>query len=179
MSLTSDNSSFTKGEKKMTLSQKLVILRKTKGITQDELARALEVSRQSVHKWESGQCYPEVPKIIKMKEIFEISFDELLDEKIEVALPEKKKRRSVKKDERNETSFENREIADEEIKEEISKLEVEVAAPISAEPVIEEISVEVINEKKIAEEPKEEKKEEISKPEEKKKGFFGKIFGRK
>ena len=79
----------------MTLSQKLVILRKTKGITQDDFAKALEVSRQSVHKWESGQCYPEVPKIIKMKEILDISIDNLLDDNFEIPLPEKKKRHAA------------------------------------------------------------------------------------
>ncbi len=166
----------------MTLSQKLVIIRKTKGITQDELAKALDVSRQSVHKWESGQCYPEVPKIIKMKEIFEISFDELLNEEIEIALPEKKKRRSVKKDE-NSTASENEQRTREEIKEEISTPEAEITAPIPEEPAIEEISVEVINEKKIDDEPvdkkEQEEQEEKKEPDEKKKGFFSKIFGRK
>ena len=144
----------------MTLSQKLVILRKTKGITQDELANILDVSRQSVYKWESGQCYPEVPKIIKMKEIFEISIDDLLDDNFEVALPEKKKRRSQKKDDVAQPS-----------KEETPVLAKEEKA--QEEPV-EEISVEVIEEAPIV---KEEVKAE--EPEEKKRGFFSKIFGRR
>ena len=144
----------------MTLSQKLVILRKTKGITQDELANILDVSRQSVYKWESGQCYPEVPKIIKMKEIFEISIDDLLDDNFEVALPEKKKRRSQKKDDVAQPSKEETPVLAKEEK-------------VQEEPV-EEISVEVIEEAPIV---KEEVKAE--EPEEKKRGFFSKIFGRR
>lgn len=160
----------------MKLSQKLVILRKTKGITQDELSKALDVSRQSVHKWESGQCYPEVPKIIKMKEIFGISFDELLNEEIEITLPERKKRRSVKKDETSIAVSENDQKIEENTEEEVEKLQEKVEEVIEEEPVIEEISVQVIDEKKIEEEPFEKKEAE---PEEKKKGFFSKLFGRK
>lgn len=43
----------------MTFSQKLVVLRKIKHLTQDEFASAVGVSRQAVYKWESGQSYPE------------------------------------------------------------------------------------------------------------------------
>lgn len=74
----------------MTFSEKLVRLRKLKGITQDEFASAVGVSRQAVYKWESGQSYPEVPKLIEMKLLFGISIDDLLDESYEVVMPEKK-----------------------------------------------------------------------------------------
>ena len=50
----------------MTFREKLVILRKIKGITQEEFACAVGVSRQAVYKWESGQSYPEVPKLLEM-----------------------------------------------------------------------------------------------------------------
>ena len=73
--------------------EKLVVLRKLKGITQDEFACAVGVSRQAVYKWESGQSYPEVPKLLEMKLLFGISIDELLDDTYDIPLPEKKKRR--------------------------------------------------------------------------------------
>ena len=77
----------------MTFKEKLVKLRKLKKITQDEFACAVGVSRQAVYKWESGQSYPEVPKLIEMKHLFGISIDDLLDDNYEVVLPEKKRRR--------------------------------------------------------------------------------------
>ena len=64
----------------MKFNEKIVALRKIKGITQDELASAVGVSRQAVYKWESGQSYPEVQKLIEMKLLFDISIDNLLDE---------------------------------------------------------------------------------------------------
>ena len=77
----------------MTFKEKLVKLRKLKRITQDEFACAVGVSRQAVYKWESGQSYPEVPKLIEMKHLFGISIDDLLDDNYEVVLPEKKRRK--------------------------------------------------------------------------------------
>ena len=77
----------------MTFKEKLVKLRKLKKITQDEFACAVGVSRQAVYKWESGQSYPEVPKLIEMKHLFGISIDDLLDDNYEVVLPEKKRRK--------------------------------------------------------------------------------------
>ena len=64
----------------MTFNEKLVKLRKIKGITQDELASAVGVSRQAVYKWECGQSYPEALKLVELKKLFGISIDNLLDE---------------------------------------------------------------------------------------------------
>ena len=75
----------------MTFKEKVVKLRKMKGLTQDEFASAVGVSRQAVYKWESGQSYPEVAKLLEMKILFNISIDDLLDENYEVIVPEKKK----------------------------------------------------------------------------------------
>ena len=77
----------------MTFKEKLVILRKSKGLTQDEFASAVGVSRQAVYKWESGQSYPEVQKLLEMKTLFSISIDNLLDDNYDVPRPEKKKRK--------------------------------------------------------------------------------------
>ena len=74
-------------------NEKIVRLRKIKGITQDELASAVGVSRQAVYKWESGQSYPEASKLIEMKALFGISIDDLLDDNYEVIVPDKKKKR--------------------------------------------------------------------------------------
>ena len=168
----------------MTLSQKLVILRKTKGITQDEFARVLDVSRQSVHKWESGQCFPEVPKIIKIKELYGISIDDLLDDGFEIPMPDKKKRRSAKKDD----AVQIQESQAQEAAPVLNKTENE--AENKVEPVLEEIAVDVIEnaEKAVAPDGEELKTEEqvkapsekeVEYTQEKKKGFFSKIFGRK
>ena len=46
----------------MNFSEKLLTLRKTKGMTQEQLAERLDVSRQSISKWESGQAVPELEK---------------------------------------------------------------------------------------------------------------------
>ena len=81
----------------MTFKEKLVILRKSKGLTQDDFASAVHVSRQAVYKWESGQSYPEVPKLLEMKELFTISIDELLDDNFDIPVPEKKKRKRAPK----------------------------------------------------------------------------------
>ena len=81
----------------MTFQEKLVILRKSKGLTQDEFASAVGVSRQAVYKWESGQSYPEVPKLLEMKLLFTISIDELLDDSYDIPLPEKKKKKRAPK----------------------------------------------------------------------------------
>ena len=81
----------------MTFREKLVILRKIKGITQEEFACAVGVSRQAVYKWESGQSYPEVPKLLEMKLLFTISIDELLDDNYDLPVPEKKKRKRAPK----------------------------------------------------------------------------------
>ena len=81
----------------MTFKEKLVILRKSKGLTQDDFASAVGVSRQAVYKWESGQSYPEVPKLLEMKLLFTISIDELLDDNYDLPVPEKKKKKRAPK----------------------------------------------------------------------------------
>ena len=81
----------------MTFKEKLVILRKSKNLTQDEFASAVGVTRQAVYKWESGQSYPEVPKLLEMKQLFSITIDELLDDNHDIPVPEKKKRKRAPK----------------------------------------------------------------------------------
>ena len=84
----------------MTFGEKLVVLRKIKHLTQDEFASAVGVSRQAVYKWESGQSYPEVQKLLEMKMLFGISIDDLLDETFEIELPKKKRKKRMTKEEK-------------------------------------------------------------------------------
>lgn len=62
----------------MNFSEKLVTLRKANNLTQEELAEKLDVSRQSVSKWESGQVTPELGKIVAISAIFSVTTDYLL-----------------------------------------------------------------------------------------------------
>lgn len=65
----------------MNFSERLIELRKVKGWSQEELGDKLEVSRQTISKWELGQTTPEMNKLVEMSSIFEISIDEMLDNK--------------------------------------------------------------------------------------------------
>lgn len=61
----------------MTLSNRIQKLRKKKGISQEELAHCLKVSRQAISKWESNQSLPDIDKILQMSEYFEVTTDYL------------------------------------------------------------------------------------------------------
>lgn len=72
----------------MILAEKIMTLRKQRGWSQEELAVRLNVSRQSVSKWESGASMPDLDKILKLSEIFGVSTDYLLKEDAEEEEPE-------------------------------------------------------------------------------------------
>lgn len=74
----------------MELSEKIIYLRKKTGWSQEQLADQLDISRQSVSKWESGTSVPELDKIIKISDIFNVSTDYLLKEDITEPGPEKR-----------------------------------------------------------------------------------------
>lgn len=66
----------------MTLGEKIYKLRNDSGFSQGDLAEKLDVSRESVSKWENNSAVPELEKLIKLSEIFNITLDELVkDEK--------------------------------------------------------------------------------------------------
>ena len=68
----------------MKFNAKLINLRKSAGLSQEELGNKLDVARQTVGKWELGETTPEMDKLVKMSEIFNITLDELVkDENIE------------------------------------------------------------------------------------------------
>ena len=62
----------------MKFNEKLINLRKSVGLSQEELGNKLDVARQTVSKWELGETTPEMDKLVKMSEIFNISLDELV-----------------------------------------------------------------------------------------------------
>lgn len=64
----------------MKFNEKLIMLRKNKNLSQEQLGNELNVARQTVSKWELGETTPEMDKLVKMSEIFEISLDELIKE---------------------------------------------------------------------------------------------------
>ncbi|HEX3039732.1 MAG TPA: helix-turn-helix transcriptional regulator [Caproiciproducens sp.] len=63
---------------KVIFAEKLQTLRKGNGMSQESLAEALGVSRQAVSKWESGQSYPEMDKMIALSDLFHVSMDYLV-----------------------------------------------------------------------------------------------------
>lgn len=62
----------------MNFAEKMFALRKSNDLTQEQLAEKLNVSRQSVSKWESGQATPDLEKLIAMSQIFDVTTDYLL-----------------------------------------------------------------------------------------------------
>lgn len=60
------------------LSERLFNLRKSKNLSQEEVAERLDVTRQTISKWETGQSVPDFDKIVPLCELYEISTDELL-----------------------------------------------------------------------------------------------------
>lgn len=62
----------------MTLAEKIATLRGERQLSQGDLAEKLDVSRQSVSKWETGQSVPELDKLIKLADLFGVSVDQLV-----------------------------------------------------------------------------------------------------
>lgn len=62
----------------MTFCDKLQILRKSKGFTQEELAEKLNVSRAAVAKWEAGQAYPDIMNLIQISDLMNVTVDYLV-----------------------------------------------------------------------------------------------------
>ena len=62
----------------MNFSEKLIRLRKREGISQEELASYLEVSRQAVSRWEQGTALPDAGNLLKLRQRFGVSLDWLL-----------------------------------------------------------------------------------------------------
>lgn len=68
----------------MNLGENIYSLRSKHGLSQEELAEKLQVSRQSVSKWENNSAIPDLEKIIRMSELFGVSVDALVKEKEDI-----------------------------------------------------------------------------------------------
>ena len=68
----------------MTIGKKITTLRNLAGISQEQLAEHISVSRQAISRWEMGQAVPQLETILQLCEFFGISTDELLQEKHEI-----------------------------------------------------------------------------------------------
>ena len=72
----------------MEFHNKLYNLRKQKGLSQEELANRLNVSRQTISKWEVGDSTPDMEKLIAISDMFEMSLDELVMDKVPTKIEE-------------------------------------------------------------------------------------------
>lgn len=64
----------------MNISEKLIQLRKSKGMSQEELAGKLDVSRQAISRWETGAALPDANNILALSKIYNITTDYLLND---------------------------------------------------------------------------------------------------
>lgn len=80
----------------MTVGEKIVQLRTGMNISQEQLSEIIGVSRQSVSKWEMDQALPQIDKVLQLAELFHVSLDELLLDKIEINRPSVKEPRKNK-----------------------------------------------------------------------------------
>lgn len=67
----------------MTCGEKITLIRKENNLTQEQFAEMMNVSRQSVSKWELGTAYPDTEKLIRISKLFSCSLDYLLKDEIE------------------------------------------------------------------------------------------------
>lgn len=186
----------------MTFQEKLVVIRKIMGCTQDDVASVAGVSRQAVYKWESGQSYPEVTTLVKVRDFYresgsgfgfgEITIDNLLDDEFVVEMPAKRKRR---KRMNKEIQRQIEEIVEAEEKGEapaktLEQLLAELKAPKAAAPAAPKAeapkaapapaveAAPVVEEAPAVVEEAAAEEEVVVVAEKKKKGLFG-LFGRK
>ena len=80
----------------MELGEKLQELRKSRGLTQEELAEALYVSRTAVSKWESGRGYPSLDSLKEISSYFGVTLDELLSAEKILTLAEKENKFNIR-----------------------------------------------------------------------------------
>ena len=81
----------------MEFYEKLQELRKNRGLTQEELAEALYVSRTAVSKWESGRGYPSIDSLKEISNYFSVTIDELLSSEKLISIAEKENKANIQK----------------------------------------------------------------------------------
>lgn len=80
----------------MEFHEKLQELRKSRGLTQEELAEVLYVSRTAISKWESGRGYPSIDSLKEIANYFSVSIDELLSSEKMLSLAEKENKANLR-----------------------------------------------------------------------------------
>ncbi|MBP2097279.1 transcriptional regulator with XRE-family HTH domain [Enterococcus rivorum] len=65
----------------MTISKSLQFHRNLVGLTQQQVAQKLGITRQSISKWENNRGYPDIENLIRLSEVYQVSVDKLLKEK--------------------------------------------------------------------------------------------------
>lgn len=175
----------------MSFHSKMIKLRKIKNMTQETFATEVGVSRQSVYKWESGQSYPDVEKLLKIARTFGVTVDDMLNDEMDVDMrgvmrpvaevKEEEERIAREKEERRRRRAENKARREAEAaKAEKAPATEETATvaetpAIEATPVIEEAPA---VEAPAVEAPVAETAKEEAPAQEKRGGFFG-LFRRK
>ena len=81
----------------MEFNEKLQELRKNKGLTQEEAAEALYVSRTAISKWESGRGYPSIDSLKEIAKFYSVTIDELLSGEEIVSIAEKENKSNIKR----------------------------------------------------------------------------------
>ena len=81
----------------MEFNEKLQELRKNKGLTQEELAEALYVSRTAISKWESGRGYPNIDSLKEISKFFSVTIDELLSGEKLLSIAEKENKANIQR----------------------------------------------------------------------------------
>lgn len=81
----------------MEFYEKLQELRNSKGLTQEELAQALYVSRTAISKWESGRRYPSIDSLKEISKFFSVSIDDLLSGEKLISLAEKENKLNIQR----------------------------------------------------------------------------------
>ncbi len=81
----------------MEFNEKLQELRKNKGLTQEELAENLFVSRTAVSKWESGRGYPSIDSLKEIANYFSVTIDELLSGEKIISIAEKENKSNIQR----------------------------------------------------------------------------------
>ena len=79
----------------MEFHEKLQELRKNRGLTQEELADVLDVSRAAISKWESGRGYPSIDSLKEISKYFSVSIDDLLSGEKLVSIAEKENKSNI------------------------------------------------------------------------------------
>ena len=80
----------------MEFHEKLQELRKNRGVTQEELAEALYVSRTAISKWESGRGYPSIDSLKEISNYFSVTIDDLLSGEKLLSIAEKENKSNIR-----------------------------------------------------------------------------------